>query len=238
MKTEKPISTISYNSVDFLEKTLNNLQIDGYISYWCYIRHNPDNDSTKFHSHVYIEPNGRICTDKLRSFFSEEVENNKPLGVMPFQCSEFVNWTLYGIHDIRYLAKKGLTRTFHYSFDDIRRSDNEWFKQNVASIPKEKSEMIYDLMRDGYTPTALLRDGFIKLSDYQNARRAYDDIISEKECEFRKKSVSNDIYFVAGAGEVFRLSRQRLNLIRQDFNETIYDLREIAKVIDTDIIIK
>ena len=47
MKTKREISTISYNTVDFLVMTLNQLIKDHVISYWMFISHLPDEDEKK-----------------------------------------------------------------------------------------------------------------------------------------------------------------------------------------------
>ena len=49
MKTTKPISTISYNTPEFLENKLNELLANGLISFFAYILHEPEEDETKRH---------------------------------------------------------------------------------------------------------------------------------------------------------------------------------------------
>ena len=53
MRVTKPVSSISYNTDNFLRMTLDNLLRLGYISYYEFIRHNGDTDTEKPHFHLY-----------------------------------------------------------------------------------------------------------------------------------------------------------------------------------------
>ena len=231
MKTDKVIATITYNTENYLNEVLCRLVNDGYLDSWAYIRHKPDTDGTKFHNHVFMCPSRRIDTDIVRSKFEEPVEDSKPLGSMPIVTSEFYNWYLYALHDIKYLAKKGLTRNFHYSKDDIVRSPGDWFDILLADMPKEKNEIIYNLMYDGYTPADLLRDGIIRLSEYQNAQRAYDDIRSAKFAELYQNKANKEVYIVAG-DVTYKVPRAKLVNVGFDYNNSVFDVLEIGTPCD------
>lgn len=73
MRTSKPISTISYNSPDFLINTLENLRYQRVISYYEFIVHLPDKDDKKKHIHLYIEPNKVLDTETFGYNFVEHV---------------------------------------------------------------------------------------------------------------------------------------------------------------------
>lgn len=127
MRTTKPISTISFNSPDYLELKLNELVTAGRISFWAFISHKPEDDEggKKVHAHVYVEPSKMLQTDDLKAHLSEydPKEPTKPRGCLPWKSSKFDPWYLYGLHDKRYLASKGQARRYHYTHDDIRSSD-------------------------------------------------------------------------------------------------------------------
>lgn len=127
MRTTKPISTISFNSPDYLELKLNELVTAGRISFWAFISHKPEDDEggKKVHAHVYVEPSKMLQTDDLKAHLSEydPQEPIKPRGCLPWKSSKFDPWYLYGLHDKRYLASKGQARRYHYTHDDIRSSD-------------------------------------------------------------------------------------------------------------------
>ncbi len=116
VKTTKPISTISYNTIEFLQGMLDTFIKNHVIEFYCFIQHFPDTDSTKEHIHVYIEPNRSIDTGEFRSAFNQFVQGEElPRGVLPFQkTKDFQDWYLYGLHDTTYLAKKGQQRNIQY----------------------------------------------------------------------------------------------------------------------------
>lgn len=73
MRTSKPISTISYNSPDFLYDTLIRLNYLKIISYFEFIEHLPDKDDKKKHIHLYIEPNKVLDTETFGYEFVQYV---------------------------------------------------------------------------------------------------------------------------------------------------------------------
>lgn len=138
MKTTKPISTISYNTPNYLRLKLEEFRRAGIVSFWCFISHLPEDDEggLKEHMHVYMEPAKLLQTEDLKNNLAEFCPSSpdKPLGCISFHHSNFDNWYMYAIHDARYLASKGQTRRFHYSFDDIVCSDPDELNYNVRSI--------------------------------------------------------------------------------------------------------
>lgn len=127
MRTTKPITTISFNSPEYLELKLNELTKAGLVSFWAFITHKPEDDEggTKYHHHVYIEPSRMVQTDDIKAELMEYDPENpgKPKGCLPFRTSKFDPWYMYALHDKRYLASKGESRRFHYVHDDIVTSD-------------------------------------------------------------------------------------------------------------------
>lgn len=129
MRTTKPISTISFNTEEFLKHTLDGLIKSRIISFYAFVSHFPEDDEggTKQHFHLYIEPSKLIQTDDLRDMFKEYDFDNpeKPLGVLPFRNSKFEHWYMYACHNKAYLASKGESRKYHYTFDDFVSSDSD-----------------------------------------------------------------------------------------------------------------
>lgn len=103
--TAKPISTISYNTVPFLQRKLDGLYKANIIEDWMYIWHEGE-DGDKDHIHLWIQPNRRLDTAKLREEFNEVPSDNqeKPLGCMPFRSSKVDHWMMYVLHDPDYLV--------------------------------------------------------------------------------------------------------------------------------------
>lgn len=120
MRTSKPISTISYNTIDFLVDTLQRLKYMRIISYYEFIVHLPDKDDKKQHIHLYIEPNKVLDTETFSNYFIESVsDNDKPLKCIHWQNSKFGDWYWYSLHDKDYLKAKMLERNCFYNDKDI-----------------------------------------------------------------------------------------------------------------------
>ena len=158
MRTTKPISTISYNSADYLRVKLNELQKAKRISFWAFISHKAEDDEagSKNHHHVYIMPSRMLQTDDLRDELKEfdPFHPSNPLGVMPFHTSKFDDWYLYVTHDKAYLSSKGQTRKFHYSHSDFATSESDYLlflARNIDRTALTPYETILDAQARGYT---------------------------------------------------------------------------------------
>lgn len=138
MRTTKPISTISFNSPEFLALKLRELQRSGRISFWAFIPHKPEDDESgkKPHQHLFVEPSKMLQTDDLKTELQEfdPKHPGKPLGVIAFRSTKFDDWYLYGLHDKRYLSMKGIARRFHYEHSEFLSSDPDDLLFRVKSI--------------------------------------------------------------------------------------------------------
>lgn len=103
MATQKPISTISYNSESFLKEKLDIWVKAHIIQAYQYICHKGE-DGDKDHIHLRIEPNKKLdpmdLADELKEFIQGK---DKPLGVRPFRPSKEEDWFMYVVHDAEYL---------------------------------------------------------------------------------------------------------------------------------------
>ena len=106
MATQKPISTISYNTEDFLKEKLDLWVHNHIIQTYMYICHKGE-DGDKDHIHLRIEPNKKLdpmdLMEELREF---KIGEKKPLGCRPFRPSTEEDWFLYAVHDKDYLKLK------------------------------------------------------------------------------------------------------------------------------------
>lgn len=103
--TNKPISTISYNTEPYLKRVLDGLFNAGALEDYRYIKHVGE-EGDKDHFHVIMFPNRRIDTVELRETFKEvpqEGDLNKPLGCLPMRKSDPYHWIMYVLHDPHYL---------------------------------------------------------------------------------------------------------------------------------------
>lgn len=106
MATQKPISTISYNTEAFLKERLEAWMTAHIIQAYQYISHKGE-DGDKDHIHLRIEPNKKLdpmdLSEQLREF---QIGKDKPLCCRPFRPSKEEDWILYAVHDPDYLKVK------------------------------------------------------------------------------------------------------------------------------------
>lgn len=181
MRTTKPISTISYNNISYLEQTLNGLIKSKIISFWAFIKHKPEDDEcgNKPHIHVYVEPCKMLQTVDLKELFREfdPKHPDKPLGVIDFRCSKnFGDWYLYGLHDRAYLASKGQSRRYHYTPDEMYSSDKDELSYLVHTIDllalSRYSDML-DAQKQGVTWSQYFARGTIPIQQIRNFELAW-----------------------------------------------------------------
>ena len=141
MATQKPISTVSYNTEPFLKEQLEKWIDAHIIQSYQYICHKGE-DGDKDHIHLRVEPNKKIdpmnLTEQLREF---EKGKDKPLGVRPWRPSKEEDWFLYAVHDNTYLqlkynsGEKG--EKLPYKWQDIKA--NEYYDVECAFVRAKAS---------------------------------------------------------------------------------------------------
>lgn len=189
MKTSKNISSISYNTDEFLKLKLDELIEGKIITYYMFINHKPEEDEKKEHKHLFIIPAKMVQTDDIRQELLEpftELDNSKPLGTMPFVNAKTDDWLLYAIHDKHYLATKGQTRKYHYKWEDIKASDEDYKNILIQEIsitvtPYDKiqsarisGQNFYEFIASGQVP---IRD----ITYYEKAWQSFDMIKSQQD---------------------------------------------------------
>lgn len=166
MATQKPISTISYNTEPFLREKLEAWRKSHIIQAYMYICHKGE-DGDKDHIHLRIEPNKKLdpmdLQEELREF---QIGNEKPLGCRPFRPSKEEDWYLYVVHDADYLklkyggGEKG--EKLPYKWQDIKVPED--YDSEIAFIrAKAKLEHtsvnMASRMQKGDSPLNLILEG-------------------------------------------------------------------------------
>lgn len=166
MATQKPISTISYNTEAFLKEKLDTWYQAHIIQSYQYICHKGE-AGDKDHIHVRIEPNKRIDPMDLQEQLKEyQMGKEKPLGCRPFRPSKEEDWFLYAVHDEDYLkvkykgGEKG--EKLPYKWEDIKAPED--YDVEIAFIrAKQKLEHtganIAHRMRQGENAMKLITEG-------------------------------------------------------------------------------
>lgn len=203
MKTSKPISTISYNSPEFLRNKIEEWKKKGIIEYGMWIKHLPDEDNKKIHYHVYLKPAKLIQTMDLEidscelpkinygdippNMVNKEINADpikiKPLKMIGFRMSKEDDWILYGIHDATYLAEKGMTRNHHYTFSDIESTCEDTLLDMITHlIDNRKGRLevrLYDLISSGLSWKDILTTGIVPMKQMHNAFMFYRAITNQ-----------------------------------------------------------
>lgn len=173
MKTSKPFSTISYNSIPFLTTKLDEFLNQGIIYYYQFIYHYKEEDEAKDHIHLYVVPNGQRDTDFI---LNQLVEFDALNPLMPLRClmprksNTYADWYLYSLHDARYLALKGQTRQYHYAIEDFIVSNADEFKELRDSIDYNKlfkNARFFEALERGVSLPDMVASGIIPAQQYQ-----------------------------------------------------------------------
>ena len=166
MATQKPISTISYNTEPFLREKLETWYKAHIIQSYMYICHKGE-DGDKDHIHLRIEPNKKIDPMDLQEDLREyQIGKEKPLGCRPFRPSKEEDWFLYVVHDVEYLklkyggGEKG--EKLPYKWQDIKVPED--YDSEIAFIrAKAKLEHtsvnMASRMQKGDSPLNLILEG-------------------------------------------------------------------------------
>ena len=199
MATRQPISTISYNSVEFLKMRLDEWYDRHIIQAYMFIEHIGE-DGDKNHIHLRIEPNKTLdpmdLTEQLKEFVPD---HKKPLGCRPWRPSKEEDWFLYVLHDPQYLKIKyaeGKDGKIPYKEEDLRVSEGYDVKiavlrarqalaSHTACMIKElqegkKATELIEEGKDVFRVQALLRS--LSMTDYELQAEKYKDL-----CEYTKK---------------------------------------------------
>lgn len=186
MKTNRPISTISYNTDNFLLAKLELLKKQGVIEFYAFVNHLPEPKDErglaerKKHKHLFIVPSQVIDTisEKWKETFSELTSDSElPLNCIQWQSSKFIDWYLYALHDTAYLALKGQTRYYHYKHQDIFNSDSDYFLELIHTSDVSKVnqfKLFTELCEKNISFSEMVKNGFIPIQQIRAYERAYN----------------------------------------------------------------
>lgn len=185
MRTSKPISTISYNTPDFLRNKIEEWKLQGIIEYGMWIRHEPEEDEKKAHFHLYLKPAKLVQTMDLETASMElDPENpDKPLKMISFRVSKESDWVLYCLHDPNYLIEKGMSRAYCYGVEDIESTCEDTLKDILSRLSDDrKGRLEYRLVECiniGMSWQEIVRSGLVPLRQMSSARLMYGAITGQ-----------------------------------------------------------
>lgn len=199
MRTTKPISTISFNTEQYLKDRLQDLCRSGHVSFFAFVKHLPEDDEggKKEHFHVYIEPSKLIQTDDFRQHLLEYDLTNpdKPKGCLKFCNSKFGDWYRYSLHDSAYLAKKGQSRRYQYTFEEFISSNDDDMLMMVRSIPPDEDTAYADMLnafRQGMDFGTYASTYGVPIAQINQWRIAWDLVVGTELRRNGRKNHPND----------------------------------------------
>lgn len=181
MKTSKPFATISYNTEAFLKLKLDELCLAHNIEFATFVKHFAEADERKDHIHLYVVPSGQIDTEAFRKVFEELDPLNplKPLRCLPCKKSKFDDWYLYAVHDKQYLASKGQSRQFHYTFEDLYATDEDFLIEEYHTIDRSRFNgvsRLVEAVEQGKSFEDCVINGMVPLQQFVGYEKAYNAI--------------------------------------------------------------
>lgn len=240
MATKTPISTISYNTEDFLREKLDDLYQSHIIQAYMYICHKGE-DGDKDHIHVRIEPNKKLDPmDILERLKQPVVGEDLPRTCRPFRPSKEEDWFLYVVHDPDYLRIKyhggDKGEKIPYKWENIKASKDydieTAFIRAKAAMDHTPANMMQrikqgtrsdTLIAEGnnpFTVNAIMRA--VSGTDYNRVHDMLQDAMAEI-------SLMQDAVHSAGFDfmEDPKCKNRRLLLIKADFTEDPEDPEDI-----------
>lgn len=203
MLTGKPISSISFNSQSYLNKVLNDLVDREIIEFYAYIWHKPEPKETndpekgKEHFHLYMEPNMRVDTMKLRKEFNEiDLTNPEPRKILKIVKSKFPDWYLYGLHNPDYLMLKEEVRFYTYKKEDIITNDYDTLNNLISSVKLNEINIhieVYKYQEMGYSFSRYSARKGIHPNQMRGYREVWDSVYQlrlEERYEFKEQKES------------------------------------------------
>lgn len=188
MRTKRTISTVCYNSEEFLRAACDRLVSSGLCDWVHWVRHKPEEDEEKEHVHLVAQPARQVDTRALSAFFEEldPSHPDKPLACMPWRfCSSLDDWLLYAVHDAAYLATKGQARKYHYSHEDVRSTSpdllaEQWHEVNLAKYGL--GQLIQGAVEQGRRWEEVLVSGAVPPAQF----RFWEQVFFAMRGEFRR----------------------------------------------------
>lgn len=228
MTTNKPFTTISYNTVGFLTRKLDTFIQDGYISFYALYPHKGEGDEggKKDHIHLYIEPNRKVDTQALFSELEEidilvdkflELDPTEQkmhiLKCMPARTSsgKFDHWYMYSQHNPQYLKAKNLVKKFFYKAEDCITNDTDYLNflvQQIEPIALTPYQTIIEAINSGLEFHHFVAKGQIPIpliKSYEKVWSILDQHISHKKWVAKEAQKDYNPYSTSNIGKVSQI---------------------------------
>lgn len=184
--TALPMSTISYNSVEFLTIKLTAMLDSGKLDDFRFIRHIGE-DGDKDHVHLWVRPSKRLDFKALSDDLREVDLSNpgKTLGVLPWRKSDADNWLMYILHDPDYLAIHSKandepTHKIEYSLQDVYTPYPEQLERDfrrAVSLRQTDAQRVIQALQRGMSVVDIMYTIQMNPTQIQAIARAYQEAV-------------------------------------------------------------
>ena len=180
MRTRSIISTISYNTPEFLSVKLEDLRRAKVVSEWYFIEHQPEADEKKVHIHLLVVPSKQLQTDDLGECFIQPDPPNPPRKCLWWEVTkDFQDWYLYSIHDPEYLISKAQSREWVYSIEQVVAHDRDYLEERVSKIDRSNLtpiSIVKKYVNAGLDFSDLLASGSVPITQSYAYKLAFDTL--------------------------------------------------------------
>ena len=174
MKTSCNVSTICYSPEKYVKDKLDDLIKSGKIDFYCFIKHQPEEEEKKEHLHLLVCPSGTIDTKDLDVMLSIMNKKEK-LGTCKIwkktgkNISDFL---LYSLHEPLYLKiKRCEEKKYSYKDSDFVTSDKdtldvlifEAFHETEFSFNNRIMQLLFNTPNLDKTSRDIVFNGYIPL---------------------------------------------------------------------------
>lgn len=218
MKTSKLFSTISYNSIPYLQTRLDELVQRSVLYLYAFVYHFKEEDEKRDHIHVLFWPNGTVDTDKIFKYLEEYDPTNPTLPLRcrpPHKTNVFGDWYLYNKHDPKYLEAHGQQRRkYEYPRESFVTNDDDEFDDMIRQIDYRKmygNKAFFDALEKGVSLTSMVEQGIVPMQQYGSySKFVYDWTENQLNRTFRGNKSTHTPLVDTTTGEVKQVSIDEL----------------------------
>lgn len=177
MRTKQNVSTICYNTTEYLKFQLDELIESGFIDFYAFVKHKKECEEKKDHIHLFAMPSKQIETSFLNVRLTQKIneEYTGSCGIWhTVGKNNISDWLLYALHDPVYLRLKGINdRIYAYDIKDFITSSedglNELYYDALHSSKCYFDKHIRDKIMKSKTPyktgVELVKNGYVPLTN-------------------------------------------------------------------------
>lgn len=187
MRSTKSVSSIAYHRPEVFGRLTDNLRAADVIGPALWIAHKGEGGD-KPHIHLVLIGGFKTYdTSKVGSLWGFDIvgDDKGSVSALWRVTRNISDWLLYGVHDAKYLATKGLEREHAYSWADVRCSaGDEEIREQLISEAKDYANSLGDkttsrlimLAKRGWDWRRVVVSGLVPMGQLSQASKAWEYI--------------------------------------------------------------